>query len=127
MRLRRPDACLAGFATAPAASRTRAHFDTSVTAPAPVVVWSRGGCANGPEGPCAGGDGCAGKTFLDELDACLSGVPPAELPRRVLALREEADAEDGHWARDIQLLWDDPRLFTDPHGDPPAHAHSPVA
>ncbi|MFJ8104878.1 trypsin-like peptidase domain-containing protein [Streptomyces sp. NPDC096132] len=127
MRLRRPDACLAGFATAPAAPRTRPHFDTSLTAPAPVVIWSRGGCATGPEEACAGGDGCAGKTFLDELDACVSGVPPAELPRQVLALREEADAEDGHWARDIQLLWDDPRVFTDPHGGTPAHAHSPVA
>ncbi|MFF8968434.1 trypsin-like peptidase domain-containing protein [Streptomyces sp. NPDC014995] len=127
VRLRKPDACLAGFATAPAAAHTRAHFDTSLTAPAPVVVWSRGGCDNGPEEPCAGGDGCAGKTFLDELDAVVSGVPPAELPRRVLALREEADAEDGHWARDIQLLWDDPRVFTDPHGGTPAHARSPVA
>ncbi|MEU1510802.1 trypsin-like peptidase domain-containing protein [Streptomyces sp. NPDC005811] len=125
LRLRRPDACLAGFATAPAASRTRPHFDTSLTAPAPVVVWSRGGCAGGAEG-CAGGDGCAGKTFLDELDACVAAVPPAELPREILALREEADAEEGHWARDIQLLWDDPRVFTDPHGDAPAHARSPV-
>jgi hypothetical protein len=127
VRLRKPDACLAGFATSPGAARTRAHFDTSLTAPAPVVVWSRGGCDSGPEEPCAGGDGCAGKTFLDELDACVSEVPPAELPRRILALREEADAEDGHWARDIQLLWDDPRVFTDPHGGTPAHARSPVA
>ncbi|MCX4761724.1 serine protease [Streptomyces sp. NBC_01275] len=127
MRLRKPDACLAGFATAPAAPRTRPHFDASLTAPAPVVVWSRGGCADGPAGPCAGGDGCAGKTFLDELDACVSAVPPAELPRRILALREEADAEDGHWARDIQLVWDDPRVFADPHGDPSAHVRSPVA
>ncbi|MFF5184938.1 trypsin-like peptidase domain-containing protein [Streptomyces sp. NPDC000345] len=126
LRLRKPDACLAGFATAPAAPRTRPHFDTSLTAPAPVVIWSRGGCADGPDEACAGGDGCAGKTFLDELDACVSGVPPAELPRQVLALREEADAEEGHWARDIQLLWDDPRVFTDPHGGAPAHAHSPV-
>ncbi|MFE0451498.1 trypsin-like peptidase domain-containing protein [Streptomyces sp. NPDC058914] len=127
VRLRKPDACLAGFATAPAAARTRAHFDTSLTAPAPVVVWSRGGCDSGPEEPCAGGDGCAGKTFLDELDAVVSGVPPAELPRRILDLREEADAEDGHWARDIQLLWDDPRVFTDPHCGTAAHARSPVA
>lgn len=126
LRLRKPDACLAGFATAPAASRTRPHFDTSLTAPAPVVIWSRGGCAGGPEA-CAGGDGCAGKTFLDELDACVAGVPPAELPREVLALREEADAEEGHWARDIQLLWDDPRVFTDPHGETPAHPRSPVS
>ncbi|MFD9393465.1 trypsin-like peptidase domain-containing protein [Streptomyces sp. NPDC060000] len=126
MRLRRDDACLAGFATAPAASHTRPHFDTSVNAPAPMVVWSREGCHTGPDESCAGGDGCAGKTFLDELDSCVSGVPPAELPRRVLALREEADAEDGHWAHDIQLLWDDPRLFADPHGGTSTHPHSPV-
>ncbi|MEH0579328.1 hypothetical protein QBA54_33730 [Streptomyces sp. B21-108] len=127
LRLRQDDACLAGFSTAPAAPRTRPHFESSLNAPAPIVVWSREGCATGPDEPCAGGDGCAGKVFLDELDTCLSGVPPAELPRRVLALREEADAEDGHWAHDIQLLWDDPRVFTDPHGEAPAHAHSPVA
>ncbi|MFI1027207.1 trypsin-like peptidase domain-containing protein [Streptomyces sp. NPDC020951] len=127
IRLRQDDACLAGFATAPGVPRTRPHFDTSLNAPAPIVVWSREGCAGGPDEPCAGGDGCAGKTFLDELDVCLSQVPPAELPRRVLALREEADAEDGHWAHDIQLLWDDPRVFTDPHDGAPAHAHSPVA
>ncbi|MEW2045822.1 trypsin-like peptidase domain-containing protein [Streptomyces sp. NPDC005476] len=126
MRLRQDDACLAGFATAPAASRTRPHFDTSLNAPAPMVIWSREGCRTGPDESCAGGDGCAGKTFLDELDTCVSGVPPAELPRRILALREEADAEDGHWAHDIQLLWDDPRLFADPHGGTSGHPRSPV-
>lgn len=126
IRLRQDDACLAGFATAPAESRTRPHFDTSLNAPAPMVIWSREGCHRGPDESCAGGDGCTGKTFLDELDTCVSGVPPAELPRRVLALREEADAEDGHWAHDIQLLWDDPRLFTDPHAGTSPHPHSPV-
>ncbi|MFM9493577.1 trypsin-like peptidase domain-containing protein [Streptomyces galilaeus] len=128
VRLRQPDACLAGFGTAPAAPRTRPHFDTTLTAPAPVVVWSRGGCDSGPEEPCAGGADCTGKSFLDQLDSCVSDVPPAELPRRILELREEADAEDEHWARDIQLLWDDPRVFTDPHGETgAAHARSPVA
>ncbi|MDX3579430.1 trypsin-like peptidase domain-containing protein [Streptomyces sp. FL07-04A] len=126
MRLRQDDACLAGFATAPAASRTRPHFDTTLNAPAPIVVWSREGCDSGQDESCVGGDGCPGKSFLDELDSCVSGVPPAELPRRVLALREEADAEDGHWAHDIQLLWDDPRVFTDPHAGAPAHTRSPV-
>lgn len=127
LRLRRPGACLAGFATAPASPRTRPHFDTSLTAPAPVIVWSRNGCGAGQDEDCGGTAGpCTGKTFLDELDARLARVPPAELPRHVLALREEADAEDGHWARDIQLLWDDPRCFTDPH-DTTAHVRSPVA
>ncbi|MFE0470742.1 trypsin-like peptidase domain-containing protein [Streptomyces sp. NPDC058947] len=126
MRLRRPDACLAGFGTAPATSRTRPQFDVSLTAPAPVIVWSRGGCGSGQE-DCAGADGCTGKAFLDALDACVAAVPPAELPRHILALREEAHAEEDHWARGIQLLWDDPRVFADPHAVAAAHAGSPVA
>ncbi|GAA3990793.1 trypsin-like peptidase domain-containing protein [Streptomyces plumbiresistens] len=130
LRLRKPDACLAGFATAPAAARTRPHFDTSLTAPAPVIIWSRSGCGTGradQETDCSDTTApCTGKSFLDELDAHVAHVPPAELPRHILALREEADAEDGHWARDIQLLWDDPRCFTDPH-DTTAHVRSPVA
>ncbi|MFD5479087.1 VMAP-C domain-containing protein [Streptomyces hawaiiensis] len=124
LRLRQRDACLAGFGSAPAAARTRPHFDISLAAPAPVMVWSRGGCGSGQE-ECAGADGCTGKTFLDALDAHVMAVPPAELPRHVLALREEAHAEEDHWARGIQLLWDDPRVFTDPHAV--AHARSPVA
>ncbi|MDK1343952.1 trypsin-like peptidase domain-containing protein [Streptomyces sp. 378] len=126
LRLRRRDACLAGFGTAPAASRTRLHFDVSLAAPAPVIVWSRGGCGSGQE-ECVGADGCTGKAFLDALDAHVAAVPPAELPRHVLALREEALAEEGHWARGIQLLWDDPRLFADPHAVAATHARSPVA
>ncbi|MFE9026385.1 trypsin-like peptidase domain-containing protein [Streptomyces iakyrus] len=126
LRLRQRDACLAGFGTAPAAARTRPHFDTSLTAPAPVIVWSRGGCDSGQE-ECAGADGCTGKAFLDALDAHVMAVPPAELPRQILALREEAHAEEDHWARGIQLLWDDPRVFADPHAVAAAHARSPVA
>ncbi|MFF6912689.1 trypsin-like peptidase domain-containing protein [Streptomyces sp. NPDC012466] len=126
LRLRQRDACLAGFGTAPAASRTRPHFDVSLAAPAPVIVWSRGGCGSGQE-ECGGADGCTGKAFLDALDAHVAAVPPAELPRQVLALREEAHAEEDHWARGIQLLWDDPRLFTDPHAVAALHARSPVA
>ncbi|MET8975971.1 trypsin-like peptidase domain-containing protein [Streptomyces sp. NPDC004539] len=124
MRLRKPDACLAGFSTAPAAPRARAHFDVTLTAPAPIVVWSRDGCDSGPGEECAGGAGCSGKTFLDQLDSRVAGVPPAELPRQIMELREEAAAEEEHWARGIQLLWDDPRLFTDL---PTTHSHSPVA
>ncbi|PNG16258.1 VMAP-C domain-containing protein [Streptomyces cahuitamycinicus] len=126
LRLRQRDTCLAGFGTAPAAARTRPHFDTSLAAPAPVIVWSRGGCDSGQE-ECAGADGCTGKAFLDALDAHVMAVPPAELPRQVLALREEAHAEEHHWARGIQLLWDDPRVFADPHAVATAHARSPVS
>ncbi|QNP75971.1 trypsin-like peptidase domain-containing protein [Streptomyces roseirectus] len=124
LRLRKPDACLAGFSTAPAAPRTRPHFDVTLTAPAPIVVWSREGCDSGVREECAGGAGCTGKTFLDHLDERVAGVRPAELPRHIMELREEAAAEEEHWARGIQLLWDDPRLFTDL---PAAHSHSPVA
>ncbi|NNN36346.1 trypsin-like peptidase domain-containing protein [Streptomyces sp. S3(2020)] len=114
--------CLAGFAAAPGTDRTREHFRTSLVAPAPVIVWSRRGC--GTEAACA--DVCPGTAFLDSLDAHVSRVRPADLPRSVLALRREAAAEDGHWAQDIQLLWDDPRCFTDPHEEG-AHLRSPVA
>ncbi|MHC5905806.1 VMAP-C domain-containing protein [Streptomyces sp. S6] len=124
MRLRKPDACLAGFSTTPTAPRARAHFDITLTAPAPIVVWSRDGCDSGPGEECAGGAGCTGKTFLDQLDFRVANVSPTELPRQIMELREEAAAEEEHWARGIQLLWDDPRLFTDL---PTTHSHSPVA
>ncbi|MEU3728329.1 trypsin-like peptidase domain-containing protein [Streptomyces sp. NPDC033538] len=124
--LRRDGTCLAGFAAAPNAAPTRAHFEVSLTAPAPAIVWPRGGCADGHRSGSPGTDGCPGSAFLDALDAHVSRVPLTELPRTVLALREEADAQDGHWARDIQLLWDDPRCFTDPHAAA-VHLQCPVA
>ncbi|MFE2075850.1 VMAP-C domain-containing protein [Streptomyces misionensis] len=68
---------------------------------------------------------CPGTVFLDQLTAAVAGVPPAELPRHILSLRMTADAADdpdGHWARDLQLLWDDPRCFP----EPAASLHSPV-
>ncbi|MFC8512117.1 trypsin-like peptidase domain-containing protein [Streptomyces sp. NPDC057257] len=125
-RMRRPGACLAGFAAASPQARTRPHFEESVTAPAPVIVWSRRGCEAAGEAGCAGADDCPGTAFLDALDARVAHVPPAELPRTILALREEADAEEDHWARDIQLLWDDPHCFTDEHAGA-VHLHSPIA
>ncbi|MEU2059141.1 trypsin-like peptidase domain-containing protein [Streptomyces sp. NPDC013455] len=69
---------------------------------------------------------CPGTAFLDQLTAALAGVPPVELPRHVLELRLTADAAeepDRHWARDLQLLWDDPRCFP----ETTASLHSPVA
>lgn len=116
------DPCLAGFAAAPDPARTGEHFKISLTAPAPAIVWSRRGCGE-PDG-CE--DGCPGTAFLDELDTHVSHVPPAELPRTVLTLRRTAETNDEHWARDIQLLWDDPRCFTDPHEEA-THLRSPVA
>ncbi|MYR18789.1 trypsin-like peptidase domain-containing protein [Streptomyces sp. SID6137] len=68
---------------------------------------------------------CPGTTFLDQLAAAVAEVPPAELPRHILSLRVTADAADEpdrHWARDLQLLWDDPRCFP----EPAASLRSPV-
>ncbi|MGW6528299.1 VMAP-C domain-containing protein [Streptomyces venezuelae] len=120
--LRRDEADLAGFAAAPTAPRVRPHFEASLNAPAPILVWPRTGCEHGDHTTT---DGCAGTDFLDRLAVYLDGLPPAELPRHVLALRESAEASDAperHWARDVQLLWDDPRCFPDaaaaPHLSP---------
>jgi hypothetical protein len=69
---------------------------------------------------------CPGSAFLDQLTASVADVPAAELPRHILSLRLTADAADEpelHWARDLQLLWDDPRCFP----EPAASLHSPVA
>lgn len=128
-RLRRDGADLAGFAAPPRAGRAGpdadvTHFDVSLTAPVPVILWPRTGCEN----PGHGGDTtCTGSDFLDRIAAHVEGHPPAELPRTILTLRETAEASDEpdtHWARDVQLLWDDPRCFPDA---PAAHRHSPVA
>ncbi|MFD9909034.1 trypsin-like peptidase domain-containing protein [Streptomyces sp. NPDC059063] len=153
-RLRRDEADLAGFPAPPKSARLKPHFDVSLNAPAPVLLWPRVGCEHGQGGergaegvrtpgaesvhtpgaaggPCGGprpgAAPCYGSVFLDALAAHLSRLPPAELPRHVLALRESADAADEperHWARDIQLLWDDPRCFPDAAAAP---SRSPVA
>ena len=115
----RDDAELAGFATPPSA--VPEYFEVGLNLPVPVLLWPLRECP-GEEGP----DGrCSGTAFLDELAASVAGVPPAELPRLVMELRETADAAEvpeEHWARDVQLLWDDPRCFA----EPPALLHSPV-
>ncbi|MFH9807581.1 trypsin-like peptidase domain-containing protein [Streptomyces olivaceus] len=115
----REDAELAGFATAPTVARE--HFEVGLTVPVPVLMWPRRGCPGDPhEGPCPG------SAFLDELAVSVADVPPSELPRHVMELRETADAADepdAHWARDLQLLWDDPRCFA----EPTAALHSPVS
>ncbi|MGK9459043.1 trypsin-like peptidase domain-containing protein [Streptomyces sp. G6] len=115
----RDDAELAGFAAPPTTARE--HFEVGLNLPVPVLLWPRAGC------PGDGHDGdCSGTAFLDELAVSVAGVPPSELPRLVMELRETADAADEpdeHWARDLQLLWDDPRCFA----EPAALLHSPVA
>lgn len=118
MRLR-DDAELAGFAAPPAAAGE--YFEVGLNVPVPVLLWPRTGCpGDGHDGPCSG------TAFLDELAGSLAGVPPSELPRLVMELRltaDAADAPDEHWARDVQLLWDDPRCFA----EPAALLHSPVS
>lgn len=118
--LRRTEAELAGFARPPNAAPEK--FEEVLNMPVPILLWSRSGCPGdaGHRAPCTG------STFLDALTARLQGVPPAELPRHVQALREDALADedpDGHWARDIQLLWDAPHCFP----GPPASTHTPVS
>ncbi len=114
----RDDAELAGYAAPP--TDVREHFEVGLTVPVPVLLWPRDGC------PADGhGDACPGRRFLDELAMAVAGVPPSELPRLVRELRETADAAEvpeEHWARDVQLLWDDPRCFA----EPAALLHTPV-
>ncbi|GGU43610.1 VMAP-C domain-containing protein [Streptomyces daghestanicus] len=114
MRLRDEAAALAGFTS------VGEHFRAGLSAPVPVLLWRRTGC---PGDDHAGA--CAGTAFLERLAESVEGVSPAELPRRVMDLREEAYAADdpeGHWAREVQVLWDDPRCFP----EPAACLHSPV-
>ncbi|MGC0377471.1 trypsin-like peptidase domain-containing protein [Streptomyces sp. SAI-229] len=112
---------LAGFPAPPTAARQ--YFEVGLNVPVPVLLWSRTGC---PEPEAGHGGPCSGSTFLDELTASVAGVPPGELPQHIMSLRLTADAAeepDGHWARDVQLLWDDPRCFP----VTAASLHSPVA
>ncbi|MEG3626562.1 VMAP-C domain-containing protein [Streptomyces poriticola] len=106
----RDDAELTGYAAPP--KEMPEHFAIGLTVPVPVLLWPRGGCpGTGHTGPCPG------TVFLDELDLSVAGVPPAEVPRLVMDLRltaEAADVPEEHWARDVQVLWDDPRCFPEP-------------
>ncbi|WP_225821137.1 trypsin-like peptidase domain-containing protein [Streptomyces naphthomycinicus] len=134
------EAGLAGFAAPPGAARQ--HFEVGLTVPVPVLLWPRAGspCAVHPDTSCPGlapedpprpgtapeDPPCPGTAFLDQLAVSVADVPPAELPRHILSLRLTADAADEpglHWARDLQLLWDDPRCFP----ETTASLHSPVA
>ncbi|MFI0192274.1 trypsin-like peptidase domain-containing protein [Streptomyces sp. NPDC017082] len=124
------DAGLAGFAAPPTVARR--HFEVGLNVPVPILLWPRTGtpCAVHEDAPCpdtARPDApCPGTVFLDQLGAAVAGVPPAELPRHVLSLRLTAEAAEepgGHWASDLQLLWDDPRCFP----ETTASLHSPVA
>ncbi|MFF7751237.1 trypsin-like peptidase domain-containing protein [Streptomyces sp. NPDC007971] len=119
-RLREQEAGLAAFGAPPDAAPQ--HFEVGLNMPVPVLLWPHTGCADaaGHSAPCPG------TAFLDALTPCVEGVSPAELPRHIQALREEAEADEEperHWARNLQLLWDDPRCFP----EPATSLHSPVA
>ncbi|GHI07979.1 hypothetical protein AQI88_40310 [Streptomyces cellostaticus] len=119
-RLREKDAGLAGYGAPPTTAPD--HFEVGLNMPVPVLLWPRSGCSGAAEHSAP----CAGTAFLDALAPEVEGVPPTELPRHIQALREEAAEEEEperHWARDIQLLWDDPRCFP----EPATSLHSPVA
>jgi hypothetical protein len=102
----RKSADLLGLGAPP--GRAREAFKAGINAPVPAVIWPRGGCGGGPH------DACSGKEFLDRLAEKLAGLPPSELPGFVHELRMEAlEAGGTHWARDLSLLWEDPRALPD--------------
>ncbi|MFF2021185.1 trypsin-like peptidase domain-containing protein [Streptomyces sp. NPDC058171] len=115
------DGHVMAFTAPPKSPRMRQLFTAGLNGSVPVMLWPRTGCdgRHDADGPCTGG------TFLDELRAYLAGLPPSEIPLRVRALRKDVYLSDdlaGHWARDLTLLWEDPRCFPEPTG----HAASPV-
>ncbi|MEV5610548.1 trypsin-like peptidase domain-containing protein [Streptomyces sp. NPDC052225] len=113
---------VAGFARPPAAGAADQRFDAALTKPVPALLWPRTGCS-GDHPP---GTPCAGTAFLDELAPYVHGATLDELPYTIMELREEAQGDEGHWAGDVQLLWDAPHCFPGPHGPAPRHC-SPVS
>lgn len=109
---------LAGFPGPPRAGAARKLLEAGLNAPSPALLWPRTGC----RGDHAADDGpCPGSAFLRELARRIEGTPAAELPDAVMRLREEvaeaeAAGEDAHWARDLTLLWEDPRWFPETTG-----------
>ncbi|MFI6639875.1 trypsin-like peptidase domain-containing protein [Streptomyces sp. NPDC050504] len=108
---------LAGFPGPPRAGAARRLLEAGLNAPSPALLWSRTGC----RGDHAADAPCPGDEFLRELARRIEGTPAAELPDAVLRLREEAadaeaSGEAAHWARDLTLLWEDPRWFPETTG-----------
>ncbi|MFM9369699.1 trypsin-like peptidase domain-containing protein [Streptomyces sp. Da 82-17] len=103
---RRP--ALLGFAAPPKAPRAKQQLKAGLNAPVPVILWPHSGCKGDHD---AGGGPCPGDSFLDALDSYLESRAPAELPYEVWQLRQDPEQE---WARDLTLLWEDPRCFPDP-------------
>lgn len=112
---------LAGFGWPPEAE-PEPSFTYALTKPVPALLWPRTGCDASHE-RC---EPCSGRTFLDAAVRYVTGRDLTKLPHHIRKLREDADGDDSHWARDVQLLWDAPDCFPDPR-DGPAHPCSPVA
>ncbi|MER5489849.1 trypsin-like peptidase domain-containing protein [Streptomyces sp. NPDC002490] len=109
------------FTAPPTSPRMRRLFTAGLNGSVPVMLWPRTGCAGGH----GTGEPCPGGEFLDRLRTHLADLPPEEIPHRVRALRRDAYLcadRSAHWARDLSLLWEDPRHFP----EPPGHAASPV-
>ncbi|MCX4663667.1 trypsin-like peptidase domain-containing protein [Streptomyces uncialis] len=115
------DGQMMGFTAPPTSPRMKRLFAAGLNGSVPVLLWPRTGC----DGRHGDGEPCAGREFLDELTAYVARLPPAELPSHIRALRSVvylSDDPGSHWARDLTLLWEDPRCFP----EPPGHAASPV-
>jgi vWA-MoxR associated protein C-terminal domain/vWA-MoxR associated protein middle region 0/Trypsin-like peptidase domain len=117
---------LVGFGEPPRTPRSKKLLEAGLNAAVPVLVWPRDGCRGDHAHDGGEEDGCPGRTFLDSLTSDLAELPPAELPRYVRNLREQAYTEDSvcpHWADQLTLLWEDPRCFPDVAD----HQRSPVS
>ncbi|MEU3251458.1 trypsin-like peptidase domain-containing protein [Streptomyces sp. NPDC006997] len=115
------DGEMVGFTAPPRTARMKRLFAAGLNGSVPVMLWPRTGCDAGHDD----GERCAGTTFLDSLTEYLAGLAPSELPAHIRTLRKTVylspDPEQ-HWAKDVTLLWEDPRCFP----ETPGHARSPV-
>ncbi|MFJ6566479.1 trypsin-like peptidase domain-containing protein [Streptomyces sp. NPDC091292] len=115
------DGQMMGFTAPPKSARMKRLFSAGLNGSVPVMLWPRTGCG----GDHDDGEPCTGGAFLDALVDYVQRLPPGELPLHIRALRKAvylSPEPDEHWARDLTLLWEDPRCFP----ETPGHARSPV-
>ncbi|WP_441338438.1 VMAP-C domain-containing protein [Micromonospora sp. NBS 11-29] len=86
----------------PDAAPSRVALEVALPEGVPALTWCGTRCQE-----CAG-DACPVRLFQDGLQDWLADTRHDALPQRFLELRRAA-AADGHWGRDLVLLWDDPR------------------
>ncbi|MBQ1088067.1 trypsin-like peptidase domain-containing protein [Streptomyces sp. B93] len=112
---------MVGLTAPPRTARMKRTFSAVLNGSVPVVLWPRTGCDAGHDDD----ETCSGTEFLDALAEYVSDLPPSELPSHIRTLRETvylSPDPDQHWAKDVTLLWEDPRCFP----EIPGHARSPV-